>query len=106
MRRAFRLAEIHPLRKSVLNKSAFLLDSHLGQNDVRTIEDLAGCATDDLVGWTEKDQKHAGILSDFDLSREQAEAVIMAARLMAGWIEAKPETEPAPQAGDETEAAN
>ncbi len=26
----------------------------LGENDVKTLEDLAGCATDDLVGWTER----------------------------------------------------
>ena len=37
----------------------------LGENDVKTIEDLAGCATDDLIGWTEKKNgetvKHAGL---------------------------------------------
>ena len=60
----------------------------LGQNEVKTVEDLAGCATDDLTGWTEKDQKHAGFLSDFDVSRDQAEAMIMAARVKAGWVEA------------------
>ena len=27
----------------------------LGENDVKTIEDLAGCATDDLVGWTREE---------------------------------------------------
>ena len=26
----------------------------LGENDVKTVEDLAGCATDDLLGWTER----------------------------------------------------
>ena len=71
----------------------------LGQNDVKTVEDLAGCATDDLIGWTEKDQKHLGFLADFDVSREQAEAIIMAARVKAGWIEATPE--PAETDGDE-----
>ncbi len=25
-----------------------------GENDVKSVEDLAGCATDDLVGWSEK----------------------------------------------------
>ena len=60
----------------------------LGENDVKTVEDLAGCATDDLVGWTEKDVKHAGYLSSFELSREQAEAIVMAARVKAGWVEA------------------
>src|SRR5262249_38065515 len=26
----------------------------LGENGVKTVEDLAGCATDDLIGWTER----------------------------------------------------
>ena len=26
----------------------------LGENGIKTVEDLAGCATDDLVGWTER----------------------------------------------------
>jgi len=71
----------------------------LGRNDVKSIEDLAGCATDDLVGWTEKDQKHPGYLADFDISREQAEAIIMAARIKAGWVEAP--VEEAPEAAEE-----
>src|SRR4029079_12418409 len=25
-----------------------------GENGVKTVEDLAGCATDDLIGWTER----------------------------------------------------
>ena len=37
-----------------------------GENDVKTVEDLAGCATDDLIGWTERKDgetvKHAGFL--------------------------------------------
>ena len=77
----------------------------LGQNEVKTVEDLAGCATDDLVGWTEKDQKHVGFLSDFNVSREQAEAIIMAARVKAGWIEATPEPEAEAAAEEGEEAA-
>src|SRR4051812_43874750 len=64
----------------------------LGENEVKSVEDLAGCATDDLVGWTERKDgeaiKNAGYLDAFDLSREEAEAIIMAARVKAGWIEA------------------
>mgnify|MGYP001390845343 FL=1 len=64
----------------------------LGENDVKSVEDLAGCATDDLVGWIEKKDgetvKYTGFLDGFDLSREEAEAMIMAARVHAGWIEA------------------
>ncbi|MDE2578832.1 MAG: transcription termination/antitermination protein NusA [Hyphomicrobiales bacterium] len=71
----------------------------LGENDVKTIEDLAGCATDDLVGWTEKKNgetvKYTGFLDGFDLSREEAEAMIMAARVKAGWVEAQAPAEAA-----------
>ncbi len=66
-----------------------------GENDLKTIEDLAGCATDDLVGWSERKDgettKHAGVLDGFEISREEAEALIMTARLKAGWIEAVPD---------------
>ncbi|PZU88679.1 MAG: transcription termination/antitermination protein NusA [Chelatococcus sp.] len=67
----------------------------LGENDVKTVEDLAGCATDDLVGWTERKDgettRHAGYLDGFDLSRHEAEAIVMAARVLAGWIAAPAE---------------
>jgi N utilization substance protein A len=69
----------------------------LGENDVKSVEDLAGCATDDLIGWTEKKEgettRHAGYLDAFGMTREEAEAIIMAARVRAGWIEA-PVAEP------------
>ena len=76
----------------------------LGENGVKTVEDLAGCATDDLAGWTERkdgEAKHeAGFLDGFELSREECEAIIMQARLKAGWITeadlAPPATEEAP----------
>ena len=68
----------------------------LGENGVKTLEDLADCASDDLVGWTERGESgetaKPGFLSGFDVSREQADAMIMDARVRAGWIEA-----PAPQ---------
>ena len=76
-----------------------------GENGVKTVEDLAGCATDDLVGWTERKDgetvREAGILDGFDISREEAEALVMQARLKAGWVEeadlAPPAAEEAPQ---------
>jgi N utilization substance protein A len=60
-----------------------------GENEIKTVEDLAGCATDDLVGWTERKEggeptKHPGILDD--VSRDDAENMIMQARVIAGWI--------------------
>jgi N utilization substance protein A len=78
----------------------------LGENDVKTVEDLAGCATDDLVGWTERKEgseptKHAGFLDGVEISRDEAEAVIMQARVKAGWITEADLAKPA----EETEAA-
>ena len=80
--------------------------SRFGENGVKTVEDLAGCATDDLAGWTERKDgetvREAGILDGFDLSREEAEAMIMQARLKAGWVT---EADLAPPAAEETPAA-
>ncbi|MBI1364452.1 MAG: transcription termination/antitermination protein NusA [Alphaproteobacteria bacterium] len=62
----------------------------LGENGVKTMEDLAGCATDDLTGWTERvdgERKHYdGILEAYKISPEEAEDLIMRARLAAGWV--------------------
>jgi N utilization substance protein A len=62
----------------------------LGESGIKTIEDLAGCATDDLTGWTERqgdERKHyEGVLEAFKLSAEDAEKLIMRARLAAGWV--------------------
>src|SRR5580704_10489989 len=71
----------------------------LGDNGVKTLEDLADCASDDLVGWTEGDATKPGFLSGFDVSRAQADAMILDARVRAGWIEA-PAPEDEPQAQD------
>ena len=69
----------------------------LGENDVKTVEDFAGCVPDDLVGYTERKDGEAtrvpGYLEGFELSREDAEAMIMQARIKAGWIEAEAEAE-------------
>lgn len=62
----------------------------LGENDVKSLEDFAGCVTDDLVGWTERvdgERKHFdGILEPYGLSAEDAENMIMRARVTAGWV--------------------
>ena len=62
----------------------------LGENEVKTIEDLAGCATDDLLGWTERrgteTVRTPGYFDGFEVTREDAEAMVMEARRLAGWI--------------------
>lgn len=62
----------------------------LGENDVKSMEDLAGCATDDLTGWTERvdgERTHYdGILEAFKITPDAAESLIMRARVIAGWV--------------------
>jgi N utilization substance protein A len=74
-----------------------------GENDIKTVEDLAGCATDDLVGWTERKEgaeptKHTGILDGIEISRDDAETMIMQARVKAGWISEADLAKPAEEA--------
>ena len=67
----------------------------LGEGGVLSIEDLAGCATDDLIGWYENEGgekvHHKGIFSGMDFDREAAETMILNARRAAGWIEEEQE---------------
>ncbi len=67
-----------------------------GENGVKSLEDLADCATDDLIGWTERKKekdaeavRHKGFLEGFDVDRKAAEDLIMSARVLAGWIKAE-----------------
>lgn len=62
----------------------------LGKDDIKTMEDLAGCAADDLIGWTERKdgetKRFEGSLSGTELSRAEAETIVMSARVAAGWV--------------------
>ncbi|MFN3859041.1 MAG: transcription termination factor NusA [Caulobacter sp.] len=84
----------------------------LGEGDVKSVEDLAGLIPDDLRGWYESKDgervREPGILDSFNLSPEDAEALIMRARIVMGWVEAPPEPEYAEEEtyeGDEYDAA-
>ena len=70
-----------------------------GEHGIRSIEDLADCATDDLEGWSKSKDgntiRHAGILDRFSVSREDCEAIIINARIKAGWIKEANLTQPA-----------
>jgi N utilization substance protein A len=69
----------------------------LGGADVKTVENLADLVPDDLRGWFEakggERVRQPGALESFSLSPEDAEALIMRARVVMGWIEAPPEPE-------------
>ncbi|MEM7774660.1 MAG: transcription termination factor NusA [Pseudomonadota bacterium] len=68
----------------------------LGEHEVKSLEDFADCATDELIGWTErkKDPKkekpevvrHPGYFDGFDVDRLAAEQMILEARILLGWI--------------------
>ncbi len=62
----------------------------LGEEDIKSVEDFAGCVTDDLTGWTERvdgEKKHyPGILEAFKIKAAVAEDMIMKARVQAGWV--------------------
>ncbi|HWA29523.1 MAG TPA: transcription termination factor NusA [Rhizomicrobium sp.] len=82
----------------------------LGEAEIKTVEDLAGCATDDLIGYYEtgKDKERVrvpGALESFGLTADDANAIIMKARVKAGWIEEEPEVEDAEEAEEEAAEA-
>jgi N utilization substance protein A len=80
-----------------------------GENDLKTVEDVAGCATDELSGWSERKDgetvRHPGILDGFELSREEIEGIIMQARVKAGWITEADLAPPAPEVEAEADEA-
>ncbi|HSB59943.1 MAG TPA: transcription termination/antitermination protein NusA, partial [Methyloceanibacter sp.] len=80
----------------------------LGEKNVKTVEDVADCATDDLLGWNERKDKetihHEGILDGFNLSKQEIEDLILAARVKAGWI-SEADIAPEPEAEADAEAS-
>ncbi|PZO41378.1 MAG: transcription termination/antitermination protein NusA [Alphaproteobacteria bacterium] len=64
----------------------------LGEGGVKTVEDLADLATDEIRGGYEVKNgervKMPGVLESFNLSQEDAEMLILQARVAAGWIDA------------------
>ena len=91
----------------------------LGKEEIKTMEDFAGCAADDLIGWNERKEgettRFPGYLDGLNVSRVDAEQMVMSARIRVGWVTeeelaaaaAEPETEveeaveaePAPRTG-------
>ena len=81
----------------------------LGEAGVKTLEDLADLATDELRGAFETRNgervRSPGALESFAISQEDAERLILRARVAAGWIEATDIEEPAPEEADEDSVA-
>ena len=81
----------------------------LGEGEVKTVEDLAGLVPDDLRGFFESKGgervREPGILESFNLSSDDAEALIMRARVAMGWIEPEPEPEPEEELAEGEEGA-
>src|SRR5258706_15591795 len=69
----------------------------LGEGDVKTVENLADLVPDDLRGWFETKNgervRETGVLESFNLEPQDAELLIMRARVAMGWIEAPEEPE-------------
>ncbi len=63
----------------------------LAEDDVKTLEDFATCADWELAGgWTTvkgERVKDEGVLEKFDMSLEEAQTLVMTARIQLGWVD-------------------
>ena len=63
----------------------------LAKDDVKTLEDFATCADWELAGgWTTVNgerSKDDGVLEPFDVSLEEAQNMVMTARIQLGWVD-------------------
>ncbi|WP_050605564.1 transcription termination factor NusA [Ruegeria sp. 6PALISEP08] len=63
----------------------------LAKDDVKTLEDFATCADWELAGgWTTVDGeriKDDGVLEPFGMTLEEAQDLVMTARIMLGWVD-------------------
>ena len=80
-----------------------------GENDIKTVEDVAGLIPDDLTGWREpgpdgKPVFQAGLLAKGEMSADEAELFIMRTRHLVGWIDDEQLAELEAQYVDEDEA--
>ncbi len=79
----------------------------LAEDGIKTLEDFARCADWELVGgYTTVDGKRVkdtGLLEKFDMSLEEAQTLIMTARVHLGWVEASALEAPEEE-GDEAAA--
>jgi N utilization substance protein A len=79
----------------------------LAKDDVKTLEDFATCADWELAGgWTTVNGervKDTGLLEPFEVSLEEAQHMVMTARVQLGWVDPA-ELEAGEETADEGEA--
>jgi N utilization substance protein A len=79
----------------------------LARDGIKTLEDFATCADWELAGgWTTENgqrKKDDGLLEKFDVSLEEAQNMIMTARVMLGWVDP---ADLIPEAADENAEAD
>ena len=77
----------------------------LAEDDVKTLEDFATCADWELAGgWTTENgerKKDEGVLEKFEVSLEEAQHLVMTARIQLGWVDPA-DLEPEADEADET----
>jgi len=77
----------------------------LGEGGVKTVEDLADLSTDEIRGGYEnRDGERVrvpGVLESFNLAVEDAEMLILRARVAAGWISEEDLPQPEPEYAEE-----
>lgn len=82
----------------------------LAKDDVKTLEDFATCADWELAGgWTTVNGervKDDGALEPFEVSLEDAQAMIMTARVMLGWVDPTELESDADEGDAETDGEN
>jgi N utilization substance protein A len=85
----------------------------LAEDGIKTLEDFATCADWELAGgWTTvggQRQKDDGLLEPFEVSLQEAQDLVMSARVALGWVDpeelvAMQAAEAAESAGDDSEA--
>ena len=80
----------------------------LAKDGIKTLEDFATCADWELAGgWTTVNGervKDEGLLEPFDMSLEEAQTLVMTARVLLGWVDPTEMDAEAGEAEDDAEA--
>jgi len=80
----------------------------LAKDGIKTLEDFATCADWELAGgWTTENgqrKKDEGVLEQFDMTLEEAQHLVMTARVMLGWVDPADLAKPEEDASEEEEA--